>query len=283
MNGGLKHETIASGGEPGIIIKIAQGLALRFSMSRACSKPERMPNEEPQGESRKSGLVDEEKPTSRRRRVGGFSLIELLMVVSIIAILMSILLPALAQAKDTAKAITCANNLRQMYQGVSLYASDWDGYFPPSYSSGGGFWVYQLNSYLSAQAYGSPGFSASKVTKAAKCPSAPVMYWAFAYISVYDTARACFYLGSAGRGYRNPIPASRILTPSALVFMADAQRRVDTDLYPYDAIMAIGTTGNVAEQHARGANWLFFDGHAGKYKCAEIQNADHDWRSAPMP
>jgi len=64
------------------------------------------------------------------RRPVGFTLVELLVVISIIALLISILLPSLQSARESARSVACASNLRQLGQGNHMYADDWDGYFP---------------------------------------------------------------------------------------------------------------------------------------------------------
>jgi prepilin-type N-terminal cleavage/methylation domain-containing protein/prepilin-type processing-associated H-X9-DG protein len=61
---------------------------------------------------------------------GAFTLIELLVVIGIIAILASMLMPAISRAKMRATRVQCVNNMRQMGLSLTMYASDWEGYFP---------------------------------------------------------------------------------------------------------------------------------------------------------
>jgi len=68
------------------------------------------------------------RPHASRR---GFTLVELLVVIGIIAVLVSLLLPALGAARRQANGVVCRSNLRQIATGFVMYANDHDGALPP--------------------------------------------------------------------------------------------------------------------------------------------------------
>jgi prepilin-type N-terminal cleavage/methylation domain-containing protein len=60
----------------------------------------------------------------------GFTLIELLVVIAIVALLVSLLLPTLGRAKESARATVCLSNLRQIAMASTLYSMDYNGHLP---------------------------------------------------------------------------------------------------------------------------------------------------------
>lgn len=97
------------------------------------------------------------RPIPPRRR-DGFSLIELLVVITIISILTGLLLPAVQQSREAGSRVSCLNNLRQIGMALQTYESNRQ-YYPPSRTADGPTWAVCLLPYLDqdALAAGWPG------------------------------------------------------------------------------------------------------------------------------
>src|SRR5689334_19337862 len=93
-------------------------------------------------------------PNATRRR--GFTLVELLVVIGIIAVLISILLPALNKARESAKRAQCLSNLHQVHTFLAMYAVGYRGAVPLGCISSGNAGVAEGNNYYISIASSTP-------------------------------------------------------------------------------------------------------------------------------
>ena len=212
-------------------------------------------------------------------RIKIFTLIELLVVIGIIAILMTMLLPALKKAKDISKETICKNCLKQSYLGFLNYSSDYDDYLTTGPSTS--YWLCILTGqdYVSGSGEAfllppyiklfikNPGYT--KVTDSPLiCP-----------VEIPDLFRSSFlaniYLTRTDyTGGEHNIRWSMIKKPVQKILLFDGKKNADGGLQS-SAI----PNENRALRHRYGDNVLFCDGHVEWRKANELWNISSGmWR-----
>jgi len=235
----------------------------------------------------------------RTRTTRGFTLIELLVVIAIIAILAAILFPVFAKAREKARQITCASNLKQISLGILQYYQDSDEQFPSLTAFASGKpgelvgWADEIAPYLKSIAVlHCPDDPRAQNTDPHAQPYDP-QYKNTAYTSYFYNA----VLGTVGNGYKydqGGIKLSQMNYPSLTILNGDNDGYSAGNGIPYDTghgpngfycnfklysggncNPSSGAISDVAsKRHSDGANYAFADGHAKWTRATSIWGGD---------
>jgi prepilin-type N-terminal cleavage/methylation domain-containing protein/prepilin-type processing-associated H-X9-DG protein len=194
----------------------------------------------------------------RGRDRAGFTLVELLVVVGLLALLTGLLLPVFATAREAARRATCLSNLRQLAQAHRLYVDDYDDLLPGWYFFGGTggnvYWPEFLHPYYRDSRILDQGFVPASERGA----------------SLWRADYALCAWGPYGHGTRSS-PYYRYATSMPL---AQVRRPGETLLFA-DGTTA-GTVTTIETAHGSGVlNGAFVDGHARRVTDAERSRIDH--------
>ena len=229
-----------------------------------------------------------------------FTLIELLVVIAIIAILASMLLPALGKAREKARAVACLNKLKQLNHYANFYITDYDEWFFPATvpkpTSGSYYWCNERQHPFAGDYLKSAYLAATKNWSIAQLPESILNCPSNPYGRRYTAATSW---KAVKFGYNAVLISKPVLTlgtnvivlrrtnaerPSALLLFADKFGDDWNDLTyqgsswgsPWPNCVPDGiaqpTGTGIWFLHTKKANAAFSDGHATAVARAELSN-----------
>lgn len=188
-----------------------------------------------------------------------FTLVELLITIAIIAVLASMLLPALNQARSKAKAIKCVSNLKEIGVAVSYYIDDYDGFYPGSIT-GLNDWGKHLEPYTGVVISQIDNNSAK--AKIYYCPSDVSRQ----NLNPYRSYGQNYYLRTGGlAGQEKYSKVGALKNPSSIIYMADVKRTggiaglLNQSIYPMN--MTKDPEYSVDFRHSKSSNAVWADMH----------------------
>ncbi len=194
-----------------------------------------------------------------RGDVPAFTLVELLVVLSVLAILASLLLPALRKARTQVQGTVCLNNLKQWGVATLLYAADNDDYLPPEGSPNGlsltGAWYIDLPRTLGIKPYSELNWRTNSAARLERsiwiCPANTNRS------NGHNLFHYCLNEHVDGTGDEDRcVRLATVRRPTQVVWLFDNGKRA-----------AVAQQNNVHTNiHSSGAQILFLDGHAKRFR-----------------